>query len=96
MQPEYSFSVKVAMLEIYNEEVRDLLSSNGTSGGGNNAAGHDVWEGGGGGVGKLEIRRDQDGAVQVRRFGRGSGNRSYRSSCWFVGGIVCQTGILLY
>lgn len=87
MQPEYSYSVKVAMLEIYNEEVRDLLSSNGINGG------HEVWEGAsavGGAGGKLEIRRDQDGVVQVR----GNGDRNYRrrSSYRFVSCFVFQTG----
>lgn len=43
------------MLEIYNEEVRDLLSSVGTAGG----------DGGGENGGRLEIRRGQDGSVQV-------------------------------
>lgn len=67
VQPEYTFTVKVAMLEIYNEEVRDLLSScEASSSAGGNAAG-DAGAGGGAetGTSKLEIRRDQEGIVQV-------------------------------
>ncbi|CAM9521574.1 unnamed protein product, partial [Laminaria digitata] len=75
----YVFTVTVAMLEIYNEEVRDLLSSSessqssaggtgggdggaegGGDGGGAGGSGGGAWNGG-----KLEIRRDQDGKVQV-------------------------------
>lgn len=79
LQLDYAFTVTVAMLEIYNEEVRDLLhssepsssSAGGTGGGDGNAegGGEGGSVGGGGGAwngGKLEIRRDQDGVVQVR------------------------------
>ena len=75
-QPDYVFTVKVAMLEIYNEDVRDLLSESAPSASpsaGGGAAG-DVGGGGAGGAeggsgvpnaATLEIRRDQDGRVQV-------------------------------
>lgn len=72
------------MLEIYNEEVRDLLSSSDPSlfSAGGNAGGDGGGEGGGDGGGggwnggKLEIRRDQDGMVQVRfGWGGGGGNK---------------------
>lgn len=69
-QPGYTFTVKVAMLEIYNEEVRDLLSpsdsSSSASGNGIGIAGGSAAGDGGADGGKLEIRRDQDGMVQVR------------------------------
>lgn len=61
-QPDYVFTVKVAMLEIYNEDVRDLLvETPGPATGGGGGGGD-----GGADVGKLEIRRDQDGRVQAR------------------------------
>ena len=74
-QPQYSFTVKIAMLEIYNEEVRDLLSpeganhsnhiSNHSNHGGSGLTSDWALEGGGGSSSKLEIRRDQSGVVQV-------------------------------
>eukprot|EP00752_Nemacystus_decipiens_P005084 g4614.t1 len=71
-QPDYVFTVKVAMLEIYNEDVRDLLSESSSSvsppasGGsaGDVGAGAE-WGSGALNAAKLEIRRDQDGRVQV-------------------------------
>ncbi|CAM9498195.1 unnamed protein product, partial [Pylaiella littoralis] len=65
-QAEYVFTVKVAMLEIYNEDVRELLSdpsSLPTSGGGGGGEG-DGRIGTDGNAGKLEIFRYQDGMVQ--------------------------------
>ncbi|CAB1109002.1 unnamed protein product [Ectocarpus sp. CCAP 1310/34] len=66
-QPDYVFTVKVAMLEIYNEDVRDLLSDPLPSGSGGVGGGGSSSTGGDGAVdgSKLEIRRDQDGMVQV-------------------------------
>lgn len=62
-QPDYVFTVKVAMLEIYNEDVRDLLvETPAAAAGGGAGSGDGSAEGG-----KLEIRRDQDGMVQVRK-----------------------------
>lgn len=73
------------MLEIYNEEVRDLLTSdlssnglgsNGGGNGGDSAAAGTASDAFGGGElmgsgswhgGKLEIRRGQDGMIQVRQ-----------------------------
>lgn len=83
IQPDYVFTVNVAMLEIYNEDVRDLLSESSPSappppsggaagdvGGGAGGGGEREWGSGALNAAKLEIRRDQDGRVQVHHDAR--------------------------
>lgn len=54
------------MLEIYNEDVRDLLTS--YDGSGSFASGNGSDAGGGDGGVKLEIRRGSEGMIQVRTY----------------------------
>lgn len=58
---EFNFKLELGMLEIYNDECYDLLSPINTGKSPTNAEKHKV----GGGMPRLDIRRNADGAVEV-------------------------------
>lgn len=73
--PEYNFSVSVAMLEIYNEMVRDLLSP---AASGHEGHGLDIRQTSEGGIGVPGLTNETVTGIDdvMRVFARGSANRA--------------------